>query len=74
MRRYNWREEKQSVLVSQTDYLNSDIYKKEKKSFYCTFKLPFLLAGAGKDAPIVTPLMDFVRQKRASKAGSRVLL
>ncbi|XP_008218705.1 PREDICTED: regulator of nonsense transcripts UPF3-like [Prunus mume] len=28
-------------------------------------------SGAGKDAPIVTPLMDFVRQKRASKAGSR---
>ncbi|XP_068308686.1 regulator of nonsense transcripts UPF3-like isoform X1 [Pyrus communis] len=31
-------------------------------------------SGAGKDAPIVTPLMDFVRQKRASKAGSRRLL
>lgn len=29
------------------------------------------LAGAGKDVPIVTPLMDFVRQKRASK-GPRV--
>jgi regulator of nonsense transcripts 3 len=29
-------------------------------------------AGAAKDAPIVTPLMDFVRQKRAAKGGSRV--
>ncbi|XP_057977662.1 regulator of nonsense transcripts UPF3 [Malania oleifera] len=28
-------------------------------------------AGAAKDAPIVTPLMDFVRQKRAAKSGSR---
>ncbi|WCJ18605.1 Regulator of nonsense transcripts UPF3 [Euphorbia peplus] len=30
--------------------------------------------GAPKDAPIVTPLMDFVRQKRASKSGSRRIL
>lgn len=29
--------------------------------------------GAGKDTLIITPLMDFVRQKRASKGGSRVL-
>lgn len=28
-------------------------------------------AGAAKETPIVTPLMDFVRQKRASKAGPR---
>ncbi|XP_059648262.1 regulator of nonsense transcripts UPF3 [Cornus florida] len=28
-------------------------------------------AGTAKDAPIITPLMDFVRQKRASKVGSR---
>ncbi|XP_017227081.1 regulator of nonsense transcripts UPF3 [Daucus carota subsp. sativus] len=28
-------------------------------------------AGAVKDAPVVTPLMDFIRQKRAAKAGSR---
>ncbi|XP_057792057.1 regulator of nonsense transcripts UPF3 isoform X4 [Salvia miltiorrhiza] len=28
-------------------------------------------AGAPKDAPIVTPLMDFVRQKRAAKGGAR---
>ncbi|XP_042061771.1 regulator of nonsense transcripts UPF3-like isoform X1 [Salvia splendens] len=28
-------------------------------------------AGAPKDAPIVTPLMDFVRQKRAAKGGGR---
>lgn len=28
-------------------------------------------AGAAKDPPIVTPLMDFVRQKRAAKGGSR---
>ncbi|XVE48541.1 hypothetical protein DITRI_Ditri01bG0009900 [Diplodiscus trichospermus] len=28
-------------------------------------------AGVSKDAPIVTPLMDFVRQKRAAKGGSR---
>ncbi|XP_052205336.1 regulator of nonsense transcripts UPF3-like isoform X2 [Diospyros lotus] len=27
--------------------------------------------GAAKDAPIVTPLMDFVRQRRAAKGGSR---
>lgn len=27
--------------------------------------------GAAKDTPIVTPLMDFVRQKRAAKSGSR---
>ncbi|XP_050158283.1 regulator of nonsense transcripts UPF3-like isoform X1 [Malus sylvestris] len=31
-------------------------------------------SGAEKDVPIVTPLMDFVRQKRAAKAGSRRLL
>ncbi|XP_022876560.1 regulator of nonsense transcripts UPF3-like isoform X1 [Olea europaea var. sylvestris] len=28
-------------------------------------------AGAPKDPPIVTPLMDFVRQKRAAKSGTR---
>ncbi|KAG8364049.1 hypothetical protein BUALT_Bualt19G0085700 [Buddleja alternifolia] len=28
-------------------------------------------AGAPKDAPIVTPLMDYVRQKRAAKGGAR---
>ncbi|KAF8016066.1 hypothetical protein BT93_H1579 [Corymbia citriodora subsp. variegata] len=28
-------------------------------------------SGIGKEAPIVTPLMDYVRQKRASKGGSR---
>ncbi|XP_021286730.1 regulator of nonsense transcripts UPF3 isoform X2 [Herrania umbratica] len=28
-------------------------------------------AGVPKDTPIVTPLMDFVRQKRAAKGGSR---
>ncbi|PKA66757.1 Regulator of nonsense transcripts UPF3 [Apostasia shenzhenica] len=28
-------------------------------------------AGAPKDVPIVTPLMDFVRQKRAAKSGSQ---
>ncbi|XP_062083705.1 regulator of nonsense transcripts UPF3-like [Humulus lupulus] len=27
--------------------------------------------GVGKDIPIITPLMDFVRQKRAAKGGSR---
>ncbi|XP_021663317.2 regulator of nonsense transcripts UPF3 isoform X2 [Hevea brasiliensis] len=31
-------------------------------------------AGAAKDAPIITPLMDFVRQKRAAKSGSRRIL
>ncbi|KAK2982200.1 hypothetical protein RJ640_024945, partial [Escallonia rubra] len=29
-------------------------------------------AGAAKDTPIITPLMDFVRQKRAAKGVSRV--
>ncbi|CAH9082198.1 unnamed protein product [Cuscuta europaea] len=28
-------------------------------------------AGAPKDAPIITPLMDYVRQKRAAKSGAR---
>ncbi|XP_058214258.1 regulator of nonsense transcripts UPF3-like isoform X1 [Rhododendron vialii] len=28
-------------------------------------------AGAAKDAPIITPLMDFIRQKRAAKGGIR---
>ncbi|KAF7126662.1 hypothetical protein RHSIM_Rhsim11G0121900 [Rhododendron simsii] len=28
-------------------------------------------AGAAKDTPIVTPLMDFIRQKRAAKSGTR---
>ncbi|KAL8114780.1 hypothetical protein AgCh_021585 [Apium graveolens] len=28
-------------------------------------------AGAAKDSPIVTPLMQFVRQKRAAKGGTR---
>ncbi|XP_056163318.1 regulator of nonsense transcripts UPF3 isoform X3 [Syzygium oleosum] len=28
-------------------------------------------SGIGKEAPVVTPLMDYVRQKRASKGGSR---
>ncbi|KAL5549946.1 hypothetical protein UlMin_000122 [Ulmus minor] len=27
--------------------------------------------GAGKEIPIITPLMDFVRQKRVAKSGSR---
>ncbi|KAL6964457.1 NMD pathway component [Sarracenia purpurea var. burkii] len=31
-------------------------------------------AGAAKDAPIVTPLMDFVRQKRTAKGGTRVAI
>ncbi|KDP42459.1 hypothetical protein JCGZ_00256 [Jatropha curcas] len=31
-------------------------------------------AGIIKDAPIITPLMDFVRQKRAAKTGSRRIL
>ncbi|KAG8646045.1 regulator of nonsense transcripts UPF3 isoform X3 [Manihot esculenta] len=31
-------------------------------------------AGAAKDAPIITPLMDFVRQKRAAKSGTRRIL
>lgn len=31
-------------------------------------------AGVVKDAPIITPLMDFVRQKRAAKSGSRRIL
>ncbi|XP_022861734.1 regulator of nonsense transcripts UPF3-like isoform X1 [Olea europaea var. sylvestris] len=35
--------------------------------------LHFIL-GAPKDIPIVTPLMDYVRQKRAAKIGRRVLL
>ena len=33
--------------------------------------MPF--SGVPKDIPIVTPLMDFVRQKRAAKGGSRVI-
>ncbi|XP_019261105.1 PREDICTED: regulator of nonsense transcripts UPF3-like isoform X2 [Nicotiana attenuata] len=28
-------------------------------------------AGSAKDAPIVTPLMDYIRQKRAAKGGAR---
>ncbi|KAI8532052.1 hypothetical protein RHMOL_Rhmol11G0183500 [Rhododendron molle] len=28
-------------------------------------------AGAAKDTPIVTPLMDYIRQKRAAKSGTR---
>ncbi|KAF3675728.1 hypothetical protein FXO37_05705 [Capsicum annuum] len=28
-------------------------------------------AGSAKDAPIVTPLMDYIRQKRAAKSGVR---
>lgn len=28
--------------------------------------------GSAKDAPIVTPLMDYIRQKRAAKSGARV--
>ncbi|XP_050209861.1 regulator of nonsense transcripts UPF3 isoform X3 [Mercurialis annua] len=31
-------------------------------------------AGAAKDPPIITPLMDFVRQKRAAKTGTRRIL
>ncbi|KAK6121225.1 hypothetical protein DH2020_044999 [Rehmannia glutinosa] len=31
-------------------------------------------AGAPKDAPIVTPLMEFVRQKRVAKGGARYVL
>ncbi|KAJ8755607.1 hypothetical protein K2173_022202 [Erythroxylum novogranatense] len=31
-------------------------------------------AGAAKDATVVTPLMEFVRQKRAAKSGSRRIL
>ncbi|XP_047322650.1 regulator of nonsense transcripts UPF3-like isoform X2 [Impatiens glandulifera] len=28
-------------------------------------------SGAAKESPIITPLMDFIRQKRAAKSGSR---
>lgn len=35
-------------------------------------KIYIFFLGAVKDAPIVTPLMQFVRQKRAAKGGSRV--
>jgi regulator of nonsense transcripts 3 len=31
-------------------------------------------AGASREAPIVTPLMDFIRQKRAAQGGPRRLL
>ncbi|KAG6781891.1 hypothetical protein POTOM_011276 [Populus tomentosa] len=31
-------------------------------------------SGVAKDAPIVTPLMDFIRQKRAAKSGPRRIL
>lgn len=34
--------------------------------------MPLGFAAAAKDAPIITPLMDFVRQKRASKGATRV--
>lgn len=30
-------------------------------------------SGVSKDSPIITPLMDFVRQKRAAKGASRVI-
>lgn len=43
-------------------------------NFACPFFCAHLtFVGIGKEAPIVTPLMDYVRQKRASKGGSRVL-
>lgn len=32
----------------------------------------FAFPGSTKDAPIVTPLMDYIRQKRAAKGVSRV--
>lgn len=32
-----------------------------------------VIAVAAKDAPIVTPLMDFVRQKREAKGANRVM-
>lgn len=33
-----------------------------------------LFAGAAKETPIVTPLMEFVRQKRAVESGTQVRL
>lgn len=35
------------------------------------FHCPFL--GAAKEAPIVTPLMEYVRQKRAIGSGTQVM-
>lgn len=37
-----------------------------------TISVHYDIAGAAKEALVVTPLMDFVRQKRAAKGGSRV--
>lgn len=49
-----------------------------KKSAYLCIDIFFVMplmpfSGVPKDTPIVTPLMDFVRQKRAAKGGSRVI-
>lgn len=44
-----------------------------KLSLYTSrFLLILIFQGAAKEAPIITPLMDFIRQKRAAKGGPRV--
>lgn len=48
-----------------------------RKQFSVCFQVIFVcytFVGAAKEALIVTPLMDFVRQKRAAKAGPRVYI
>lgn len=39
-----------------------------------SFMSLLLFAGAAKETPIVTPLMEFVRQKRAVESGTQVRL
>lgn len=45
----------------------------ENKKFAVFYPL-LIFVGAAKDTPIVTPLMDFIRQKRAAKSGTRVAI
>lgn len=37
------------------------------------FVSPYLFLGAAKEAPIVTPLMEYIRQKRAIESGVQVM-
>ena len=66
----SWKEEKLSCLVclSMTKLVGYSVIKK------WNLLTEISSLGASKPAPIVTPLMEFIRQKRATVIGSQVII
>lgn len=72
MPRYNWRGEKLNELVSMLHMIINTFCRFTIKCTPLNTYIGFLFVGVGKETLVVTPLMDFVRQKRAEKSGPRV--